>query len=79
MRVHYNVFKLRSLLYLEIFYVKVKFGHLGICMKKNGNYLFFKNTIATCDLKVGRWIELDDVMKLHEYHRSRSRSFFDLR
>ena len=28
---------------LEIFYAKVKYGHLGICMGKSENYLFFEN------------------------------------
>ena len=37
----------------------------------------FLKTIAAYDLRVGRCIELNDLMKLHEYHRSRS--LFDLR
>ena len=37
---------------------------------------FFLKTIAAYDLKVGRCIELNNLMKLDEYHRSRS--LFDL-
>ena len=44
-------------------------------MRKNENNSFLK-TIAACDLKVGRCIELNDLMKLNE--NQRSRSFFDL-
>ena len=36
----------------------------------------FSQTIADCDLKVGRCRQLIEVMKVCEY--SRSRSFFDL-
>ena len=43
-------------------------------MGKSENY--FSETVAVCDLKVGRCIELKNIMKLHEYQRSRS--FFDL-
>ena len=42
---------------------------------KSENYLFSK-TIATYDLKVGRCIELNDLMMLHEYQRSRSLLFY---
>ena len=64
-----------SLFDLEIYYGKVKFGHEGICMKKKE--LFFLKTIAAYDIKVGRCIELNDFVKLHEYHRARS--LFDFR
>ena len=36
----------------------------------------FSETIETCDLKVGRYRQLNDFMKVCEY--SRSRSFHDL-
>ena len=36
----------------------------------------FSETIAACDLKVGRCKQLIEFMKICEY--SRSRSFFDL-
>ena len=36
---------------------------------------FFSKTIAAFDLKVGKCIELNDLMILHEYQSSRS--FFD--
>ena len=41
-------------------------------MGKNKNINFyFSKTIAACDLKAGGCIELNDVMNLHEYERSR--------
>ena len=36
----------------------------------------FSETIAACDLKVGRWGQLIEFMKICDY--SRSRSFLDL-
>ena len=39
-------------------------------IKMEINYIL--KTIAAYDLKFGRCIELNDLMKLHEYHRSRS-------
>ena len=38
--------------------------------------IYFLKTIIAFDFKVGRCIELNDLMKLHEYQRLRS--FFDL-
>ena len=38
--------------------------------------IYFSKTIAAYDLKVGRCIELNDLMNLNEYQRSRS--LFDL-
>ena len=37
---------------LDPFYAKVKFGHIGFCMGKSENYLFFLETIAALGLKV---------------------------
>ena len=39
MQVLPRLFKL--LVDLDLFYVKVKFGHIGFCMGKSENYLFF--------------------------------------
>ena len=39
--------------------------------------IYFSKTIAAFYLEVGRCIELNDLMKLYEYQRSRS--FFDIR
>ena len=36
----------------------------------------FSETIVVCDIKVGRWCQLNENMKLYEYQRSRS--FIDL-
>ena len=46
-------------------------------MKKEMEIIYFLKTIAVYDLKVGRFIELNDLMMLHKYHRSMS--LFDLR
>ena len=35
--------KLRLWVDLDPFYTKVKFGHIGFCMGKTENYLFFGN------------------------------------
>ena len=39
--------------------------------------IYLLETAAAYDLKVGRCIEINDLMKLYEYHRSRS--LFNLR
>ena len=70
-----RVFKLSPWVDLDIFYAKVKFGHIGFYMGKSENYLFFR-TIAAFGLKLAWSIQLNEFMKLGEY--SRSRSFFDL-
>ena len=36
---------------LDVFYSKVKFGHIGFCLGKSENYLFLE-TIAALSLKV---------------------------
>ena len=57
---------------LDLFYGKVKFGHLSFYMGKM-KIIYVSKTIAPYDLKVVRCIELNDLMNLHE-----SRSFSDL-
>ena len=42
-----------------------------------GNIMDFSETIAVYDIKVGRFIQLNEYMNLYEYQRSRS--FIDLR
>ena len=56
-----------------VFYTKF---NLSLYMGKKKKIISFIKTIAAYDLKVGRGIELNDLMNLHEYQRSRS--FFDL-
>ena len=41
MQVLPRLFKLLPWVDLDLFYVKVKFGHIGFCMGKSENYLFF--------------------------------------
>ena len=67
----FKLFKLRPWIDLDLFYAKVRFGQLCFWMGKNEIILFSLKTIAAYDLKVGRCIELNDLMKLHEYQRSR--------
>ena len=69
------VFKLWPWVDLDLFYTKVKFGHIGFCMGKSENY-YLLITIAALGLKVAWSIWLNKFMKLSEYQRSRS--FFDL-
>ena len=38
-----GLFKLSPWVDLDPFYAKVKFGHIGFCMGKSENYLFFRN------------------------------------
>ena len=33
--------------------------------------MYFSESIAVCDIKVGRWSQLNEYMKLYEYQRSR--------
>ena len=47
-------------------YDKVKFGNLGFPIGKSENS-GFSETIAACDLKVGRCRQLIESMKLCEY------------
>ena len=39
-------------------------------------FFFFSETIVVYDIKVGRYSQLNEYIKLYEYHRSRS--FIDL-
>ena len=43
---------------------------------ENGKVTNFSETIVVCDIKVGRFSQLNDYMTLYEYQRSRS--FIDL-
>ena len=42
-RVLPRLFKLLPLVDLDLFYAKVKFGHIGCCMGKSENYILFGN------------------------------------
>ena len=55
---------------LDLIYAKVKFGHIGLCMGKSEN-LYFWETIAAIGLRVAWSIQLNELMKLSEYQRSR--------
>ena len=49
---------------LDLFYGKVNFGYLCFSM---GKTVDFSETIAACDLKVGRCRQLIEIMKVCEY------------
>ena len=74
MRVLPKLFKLWPWVDLDLFYAKVKFGHIGFCMGKSE--IYFLELIAALGLKVAWSIQLNEFMKLSEYQKSRS--FFDL-
>ena len=60
---HHSLFKPWS--DLDLFYGKVKFGYLGFSMGKSENS-GFSETIAACDLKVGRCKQQIEFMKVYE-------------
>ena len=67
--------------YLDLFYAKVKVGHFGFCMGKGANYYyyycyFFENCCSLRSL-IDYGIQLNELMKLNEYQRSRS--FFHMK
>ena len=68
---HHSVYKWWPWSDLDLFYGKVKFGNLGFSIGKSENSGFLE-TIEACDLKVGRYRQLIDFMKVCEYWRSRS-------
>ena len=75
MQVLPRLFKLLPWVILDPFYAMVKFGHIGFCMGKV-KIIYFLEIIAALGLNVARSIQLNELMKLSEYQRSRS--FFDL-
>ena len=46
-----RLFKLSPWVDLDLFYAKVKFGHIGFCMGKSENYLFLAHLSTRCS----RW------------------------
>ena len=53
-------FKLSPWVDLDLFYAKVKFGHIGFYMGKSENYLFFRNYCSlrsqTCLKHSAKWV-----------------------
>ena len=41
-----KIFKLLPWVNLDIFYAKVKFGHIGFCMDKSEKYILFETVTA---------------------------------
>ena len=55
-----RLFKLWPWVDLDLFYAKVKFGHIGFCMGKIENYLFFRNYCSlgsqSCLKHSAKWV-----------------------
>ena len=55
-----RLFKLSPWVDLDPFYAKVKFGHIGFCMGKSENYLFFRNYCSlrtqSCLKHSAKWV-----------------------
>ena len=69
MRVLPKLFKLWPWVDLDPFYAKVKFGHIGFCMGKSENYLFFGNYCSlrsqSCLKHLAKWVyEVEWVSKV---------------
>ena len=60
---------------LDLFFRKVKFGNIGFSMGKSKSS-GFSETIAACDLNIGRCRQIIEFMKVCEY--CKSRSFLDI-
>ena len=64
-----NLFKLWPWVDLDLFYAKVKFGHIGLCMGKSENYLFFGTYCSfrsqSCLKHSAKWVyEVEWVSKV---------------
>ena len=64
-----KLFKLWPWVYLDLFYAKVKFGHIGLCMGKSENYLFFGTYCSfrsqSCLKHSAKWVyEVEWVSKV---------------
>ena len=64
-----KLFKLWPWVDLDPFYAKVKFGHIGFCMGKSENYLFFENYCSlgsqSCLKHSTKWVyEVEWVSKV---------------
>ena len=59
----------------DLFYSQVEFCNLGFSIGKR-KIVDLSETIAACDLKVGKYRQLIEYVKLYEY--SMSMSFLDL-
>ena len=68
-------FKLSPWVDLDLFYAKVKFGPLAFAWAKV-KIMYYLETVAAIGLKLFLNIQINELMKLNEYQRSRS--LFDL-
>ena len=64
-----NLYKLWPWVDLDLFYAKVKFGHIGLCMGKSENYLFFGTYCSfrsqSCLKHSAKWVyEVEWVSKV---------------
>ena len=67
--------QIMTMIDLDLFYTKVKYGHIGFFMGKR-DILYYLETIAPLGLKAGLNIQINKLMKLNE--NQRSVSLFDL-
>ena len=56
-----------TLIDLDLFYGKVKFGNLGFSIRNQVKTVDFSETIAASDLIIGRSRHLNECMKVYEY------------
>ena len=64
---HHSLFKKLPSSDLDLFYSKVKFGYLGFSIRKTVKTVDFSETIAACELKVGRCRHFIEIMEVCEY------------
>ena len=75
MRVLPRLFKFSPWVDLDLFYAEAKFGYIGFAWAKV-KITYHLETTSAIGLKVGLNIQIDELMKLNEYQRSRP--LFDL-
>ena len=61
-----SLFKWRPLVDLDLFYVKVKFGHTGFCMEKSLT-VDFSNSSVACDIKVDIYKQLNELLQITKF------------
>ena len=64
---HDSLFKKLPSSDLDLFYGKVKFGFIGFFLLEKVKTVDFSETLAACDLKVGRCRQQIEIMMVCEY------------
>ena len=65
------LYKSWPLVDVGLFYGKVNIGHIGFSMKKMET-LDFSESFVACDLNIGTYLQLNELMRFYEYSRSMS-------